>query len=389
MKIALAIERMDTSRGGREMSTAQIAWALARRGHAVTILCQSGEVDPKQGVTLRALSPRGLTRTGRLANFVADVQKASVGRAFDIVHAMLPIPLADVYQPRGGTVPAQMEASLRRRQGLSRWSALATAPFNVHRNLMARLENQVMTDPRVLCLGVSEMVAREFNRYYGRTENVRTIYNAVDIPATTEADRARHRQELRQQIGAGPDETVFVTIATNFALKGVAELIDAFADWQKGDDGKNVKARLVMIGQGDAAKYKRQVEDRGVGRSVAFVPPARDVFPWYWASDACILLSWYDPCSRVVLEACRSGVPCVTTAFNGAGEVLAGGAGIVVSSPRDRGGIAKALGDLADPARHARRVEACGLLADKLSMDRHVDELLAAYETVIVRRGIR
>ena len=38
MKIALVIERMDPQRGGREVSTAQVAVALSRRGHEVTVL---------------------------------------------------------------------------------------------------------------------------------------------------------------------------------------------------------------------------------------------------------------------------------------------------------------------------------------------------------------
>jgi len=42
MKIALIIERMEPSRGGRETSTAQIAQRLAELGHSVTVLCQQG-----------------------------------------------------------------------------------------------------------------------------------------------------------------------------------------------------------------------------------------------------------------------------------------------------------------------------------------------------------
>ena len=119
MNVALVIERMDCSRGGRETSTAQIAACLARRGVRVTILCQSGSWRA-EGVAVCELGRRGLTRRGRLRGFVADVQREIAGGEFDIVHAMLPVPGANVYQLRGGTIPAQRAASRRRRSAVLR-----------------------------------------------------------------------------------------------------------------------------------------------------------------------------------------------------------------------------------------------------------------------------
>jgi glycosyltransferase involved in cell wall biosynthesis len=81
----------------------------------------------------------------------------------------------------------------------------------------------------------------------------------------------------------------------------------------------------------------------------------------------------------VVLEATRWGVPSITTAYNGAAEVMADGAGIVVPSPRDLPAIVAAMDELADPARRAACADVCRRKADDLSMDRHVDQLLAAY----------
>lgn len=387
MKIALVIERMDVSRGGRERSTAQVAVALAARGHEVTVLCQQGLPFAEPGITVEALGRRGFTQTHRLWNFVRDVRRSVSGGRFDIVHAMLPIPFVDIYQPRGGTVEAQVKSSWQRRRGFMRLAALLVEPMNYRRRLTAWLEKRVMADTSILCLGVSDMITREFSEYYGRTENVRTVYNAVDVPKVSDVQRATWRGELRAKIGATNEDTVFVTIAGNYTLKGVEELINAYADWRASDAG--AKAFLVVIGQGQAPRFTALADSRNVGSSVVFLPHTPEVFPWYSAADACVLLSWYDPCSRVILEACRWGLPCVTTQANGAGEILADGAGFVVSSPRDRAGIALAMADLADPARRAKRVEACAQLADKLSIERHVNELLAAYESVISRRGTR
>ena len=243
---------------------------------------------------------------------------------------------------------------------------------------MGDLERQVVCDARTLCLAVSQMVADELDRHYGRRDGVRVIYNAVDVPDIDAETRAHWRQELRYRLGIGRGDTLFVTVAGNFRLKGVTETIVAFAEWVRGARSRR-DARLVIVGGDWTESYQRFAGLRQVGGQVAFVPWTDEVFRWYSAADACVLLSWYDPCSRVVLEAVRWGVPAVTTRYNGASEVLQDGAGVVVDSPKDRAGVVAAMDVLADPDRRLRAIEACRAAADNLGIERHVDELLEAY----------
>ena len=133
MKIALVIERMDVHRGGCETSTAQIAEALAARGHEVSIICRSGSWR-SAGVELRELGRRGLLRVEHLRNFVADVAEEIARVQHDVVHAMLPVPSADVYQPRGGTVPGQRQADRRRRSAPANLAAKLAEPLNLNLN---------------------------------------------------------------------------------------------------------------------------------------------------------------------------------------------------------------------------------------------------------------
>jgi glycosyltransferase involved in cell wall biosynthesis len=380
MNVALIIETMDPTRGGREASTAQIAAGLAARGHAVTVLCQRGQLDV-DGVTVRALGRRGLSRRGRLSNFVEDVHAALEAGDFDISHAMLPIPGADVYQPRGGTVPAQTATSRRRRSIITRPLVEAGYMLNLHRQAMGRLEAVVARDRGTWCLANSDMVAREFQTHYGRAENVRVVYNGVDLPEIDPEQWADWRQQKRQRFGARSDDLVFLTVATNFPLKGVDRTIRSFAKWihRRKDDRA---AHLLVAGDDDVEGYRRLAGLNGVGRLTNFVGKTDDIFPWYASADACILLSWYDACSRVVLEATRLGLPSLTTTLNGAAEVLGDGAGIVVETPDDFRGILAGLDDLADDASRARRAEACRTIADRLSMDRHVEELLGVYREI-------
>ncbi|MHC4561354.1 MAG: glycosyltransferase family 4 protein [Planctomycetota bacterium] len=383
MKVALIIERMDLARGGRETSTAQIATGLAGRGCDVTILCQQGPWE-HEGVTIRPLGCKGLTRRTKLKNFVAVVAEKLAGGEFDIAHGMLPIPGINVYQPRGGTIPAQRLASLRRRDLIGRALSTVGEQFNGRRRDIALLERRVVLNSDAACLAVSDMIAQEFADFYGRTHDVHTIFNGVTLPEIAPDDWAHWRQEVRYRLGAKADDPVFITAATNFPLKGVRELLLAYSHWAQ-TSGHGRRSKLIVVGRDEPEGYRRMAGLRGMGGQVSFEPWTDDLLKLYAAADAVILLSWYDPCSRVVLEATRLGIPSVTTAFNGAGEILGSGAGIVVASPRDKRAIIDAMEDLADPARRAERVAACGQVADRLSMDRHVDELLAVYETVAAR----
>ena len=121
MRIAFAIERLDPSRGGRERSTLEIARTLQCQGNEITVLCQESAVDDSS-IRIRRLGPVSGSRVKRLRGFIADVQQVIRAKQFEIVHAMLPVPQADIYQIRSGTFPELRAAALRRRSRPSRTS---------------------------------------------------------------------------------------------------------------------------------------------------------------------------------------------------------------------------------------------------------------------------
>jgi len=385
MRIALVIERMDCHRGGRETSTAEVAAELLRRGHAVTVLCQQGSWH-HEGVDVRALGRRGLSRRATLRAFTADVAREIAGGAFDVVHTMLPLPGADVYQLRGGTVPGQRAASLRRRSGLGAMAARLAGPLNRHREAMAELERDVVADESIALLPVSELVADELAEAYGRRANVHVVPNGVSLPDVSDEQRAEWRRAGRIRLDVGPSDVVFMTVATNFELKGVRQAIRAFARWRQAV-GQAAAGRLVVVGRDPVQvdSYQRAATLGRVAGWVHFEPPTDDIFRLYAVADVCVLLSWYDPCSRVVLEATRWKIPSITTAFNGASELLAG-AGHVVATPNDLRGIAEAMVALTDASVRQACQAACEAVADDLSMARHVDRLIEIYESVRRRR---
>ncbi len=369
MRIALILEHVDPRRGGRETSTAQIAAQLAHRGQDVTVLCQTAGA-PLPGVTVRSLGRPGRSRTDRLRRFVRNVQRVLRDEVFDVSHAMLPIPGATIYQPRGGT-PAGNRAAKRRMAG--RWGALTTMlsySFNPHRRLLGRLERD--TAAATLLLPNSDMVAREITQYLGPHVRQKVVWNGVDVPDVSDEQKRRQRRQRRAALGLGEDETVFLTVARHWRLKGVDCAIRALARCVASD-------HLLILGRSKPGRYAHLARRLGVGRRVHFLAPTDDVFAWYSAADACLLLSWYDACSRVVLEALRWGLPAITTRSNGAADLLTSGAGVVVPRPDNLDAVVHAMRRLADADQRRRCRTECETLADFLSLRRHVDELLAVY----------
>jgi UDP-glucose:(heptosyl)LPS alpha-1,3-glucosyltransferase len=377
VKITLVIERMDAWRGGREVSTAQMAEEISCRGHDVTILCESGSYASPT-VALAPVGCAGRSRAVRLVSFLARANLWLRRHPCDRVHALLPFPGADVYQLRGGTVPGQLAASLRRRTGLHRRIAALFAPLNVKRRRLHSLERQVTAAQRTLCLPVSRMVAAELAHYYGRREGVQVVYNGVQPPSADASQRAEWRGDVRRSLGIAPDDLMVFTAGKNFALKGVREAITALSAWLHGR-GRKARPILVAVGNAHTRRYEQHAAAQGVGDRVRFLPPTPEVSRLYAAADVCVLLSWYDPCSRVILEAIQWGLPTITTTFNGAAEVLVGGAGLVVHSPLDTSAVVRALEELSDAGRRTQCRRHAEAIAGGLSMRRHVEELLNVY----------
>ena len=403
MRIALIIEQFDPARGGREASAAQIADEFARRGHNVTVICQqAGKAVPaaphagmqEKELELVQLGRRGWSRASILRHFVQDMHRLLRQRRadFDITHAMLPLPFVDIYQPRGGSVPNLIDAGLRRSGCCRRLIGRLLAALNRRRVLSGILERQVAAARDVWIIPGSRLVAEEFRRCYGRTDNVRVVFNAADVPPPDLPERPVWRAELRAELGVPEEATLLLSVAQNFQLKGVPELLEMLAAWRgrvrSGGPGEaeppGADIRLLIVGGlSGQRRYFRRAHALGLADAVAFRPATREIFRCYAAADAVVLLSWQDACSRVVLEATRWGIPSLTTRLNGACEVLQDGGGIVVDSPRDEPGILAGFARLADPAIRAPMSQACRAKFDFLSITRHVDELQQLYREVM------
>ena len=360
MKIALVILHAHPARGGAERYTVDLAAALSRRGHAVSLLASSSAA-PVAGVANITIKAAGLTRAGRYRRFLTELDAHLSAKPYDIVHAMLPVNRCDIYHPHAGIAAAADR----------RWNI----HLNPRRRRMAAVERALlMGDRPPITIALSEYVKRSIRQHYPMPdERLMTLFNAVDL----------HR--FVPVLHEGRDWISALIIAQDFERKGVIHAIDAneVLHEQPGDP----KLRIAVVGRANINDWRHIADGFKGGENVRFVGPVEDTRPFYADADFFVLPTKHDPCSLVVLEALAMGLPVISTVNNGATQIMVDGVhGYVLKDPTDIDALADAMRTLLDPERRRAMSEACLALRPKLSYEHHLDELMKIYERAIARR---
>ena len=106
-------------------------------------------------------------------------------------------------------------------------------------------------------------------------------------------------------------------------------------------------------------------------------------FPIFAAADVCVLPTWYDPCSLFTLESWASGLPVITTPYNGASELMTPGLhGYTVETPPTTAGLAEKMALMLDDASREKMNAASRKLALEHSFERQARQFIALYEEI-------
>ncbi|MCK4341143.1 MAG: glycosyltransferase family 4 protein [Phycisphaerae bacterium] len=386
MKVAIVQEHVDTRRGGAETSTVEMARHLALLGLDISIICRGEKPAPfvDQNVTFLPVVVKGVSRAARTYRFVQGVHRLCRDERFDIVHAVTPCLSANVYQPRGGTYAETIRRSLALAPPLLRPLKWLGRRFNIRQRFLFRLEQLLLGkhQDRVYVAAVSDYVRRQVVAIRGfPPERVRVVFNGVDIAPLTAEERSQLRTAVRAEHGLDEQSPLVLLVAHNFKLKGLAELLRATA--YSSSTGAGLSWIVIVAGRDSPRPYQRLARRLGIESSVRFVGTETPVRSWYAAADALAHPTWYDPCSRVVLEALSVGLPVVTTRYNGAAEVIEPGRhGVVLAELGDVAGLAAGIENaLQSTLREACQADA-PRLHEQLAMARHARELKSLYEDV-------
>ena len=387
MKIALNVKSFDPLHGGGERYIVNLARALVEHGHEVHVFTlRQGPEEP--GVHQHVVPVPAFPKVLRDWRFTQCSRQALDGQDFDLVYGTGKSPWVDVYRPGGG-----MHKAYVRQDALSAATVLGKASRWLKRVLSPKewinlhLERVTMRSPRLRRLIVnSDMVKEHVTRYYPDfpRERVLVLYNGVDVRRFTPALRDEHRSGTRNALGISDDEVVILLVANNFRLKGVAQLLQALA----GLKGQGVSGfRGLVVGKGRIRRARRLARRLGVEERVVFAGGRRDMPALYGAADLLVHPTFYDPCANVTLEALATGLPVVTTRFNGVSYLITEGEdGFVLDSPDQIDRLAQCLSRLMDEALRTSMGRNARSLAEKHGMDGYYQRIVRVFEDVVAER---
>ena len=365
-RLGLATDLFSSHAGGQEQYVAEIVRALTERGWEIDLLACRAEPhsDLPRGATLhRSAWPRMLAARGlalAIARYRRDHSRCPV-------LATRPIPGATHCQLHTGVYAeafaAERDSFSSRLRRAGYWPALRVNPRRQRllrdeaRVLSARGGASIMTFSR----RSSDDVCRRFGLNANR---MRVIPLGVDRRHFHPDGRIEAPRAVTQLLFAGH----------NFELKGLTSALIALAKVR----AKGLDARLVVAGNGRITTARRRARRLGVNAAVDF---AGSVSPHqmpqlYRSSHLLVHPTFYDPFSRVVIEALACGTPVVTTTGCGAGEHLTPGReGFLVSHARDVDAIAEAIVACLDPRRWESFSRGAAALGAQFDFVKHVDEL--------------
>ena len=391
MKVAIIIERYDISLGGAEWLVFELASALSQLGLDVDILASQGD---SSAANVRILCRAGHSKHISLASFAKLISHYLCRNHYDIIHSLIPLTFADVYQPPGGSLAEAIirnAASYRNKLVFS--YKQATAFTNWRRTGMLWAEKKLCRDPNgPIIAALSNYVKDQFiNHYNLQSERIALVPNGVKVDNEVDAEIAEKlkRQIFQQLAIESPANPVFFLFgANNFRLKGLEVLTEAMTLLEKSQMPRT--PYLIVAGSGKINKFRSLAEKMNLDKRIVFLGHLPNIQNAMSISDVAVLPTFYDPCSRYILEALAACKPVITTKFNGASDFFVNNRhGKVIDTPVNIDALAEAIRyfTVTKNIENASQAIIEDNLKENISIGRAAGQLIDVFESILQRKG--
>ncbi|RPI46035.1 MAG: glycosyltransferase [Betaproteobacteria bacterium] len=239
-------------------------------------------------------------------------------------------PDCDIYRAGDGV----HKLNVRRRFGGSpRWM------LNPWHWIAPRLERKCLESARAIIANSNLVKSLLSQTYPHLMQKIVTIYNGFD-PAVFHPSQ-QTRAALRRELVLPAEGTMLLLSGSGFVRKGLHHCIELLARLRR-EPGYH-DAHLVVIGKGDAKPFQAKMKSSNVVDCIRFVGAVDDPQRYYQAADFLVLPTRHDPFSNACLEALACGCPVLTSAENGAAEIVTPATGFVFEGRYDDAEFAAAL----------------------------------------------
>jgi UDP-glucose:(heptosyl)LPS alpha-1,3-glucosyltransferase len=360
MKIGLAIYHFNPKKGGAERYAYDLSTMLSKRGHDVFVFCADGvEVS---GVTLVRLDTTPFPRWLRSLSFALNHKKQIRRFGLDVVLGFGNTLELDVYQSHGGIQNVWMEREIASYDNpCERQLKAFLLKSSMNQRAQQWIAEYPMKKHRYRCIvAISDMIKRQMMDYYNISENnVDVVYNGVDIH--------RFRPSLIEP--EGPLKILFS--AGNFRLKGLSPLLSALGELRR----ETKLFQLLVMGRGRKERYKALMEKLNIQNHVTFLGERANPETVYQEAHILAHPTFYDACSLTTMEAMASGLPTITTKWNGASALISADEGYVIDEPRNAAALCDAIRELFNEDKRQRMGKAARLKMEKYTMEKNMEQI--------------
>ena len=322
MRIAI-VRREYGGFGGAELYTERLIRELQQCGHIVELLSSAKACPLPEGAEFVELkTPKGLA--SKIRAFSDAVQSWRASNPRDCVFSLERISGCDVLRAGDGMHSAWLD---KRRDYSPWWKKFFIGRGAFHKEML-RLEKDAFDPKKTRRIIVnSEMVKRDIlSRTHFRPESIHLVRNGIDV---SRFKKCKGREALRSQLEASENDCVLLFIGSGGERKGLSFVIDAL---------RMIGSNYKLIVAGKVERVKR------CPPNVYFFGPVIEPGVLYAAADLMVFPPIYEPSSNVVYESLVAGLPVITSAENGAHEIITEGEnGITVLNPSDVEQLAAAI----------------------------------------------
>ncbi len=338
--------------GGQEIRILDEAVGISRRGHSVTLAA------PREAPIFEAALKRGLDAVP------LTIARKSPGGFFALRRWLQahPVEVINTHSSTDSWLAALACATLAAAPAIVRTRHISAAiPTNLPTRWLYRTATQhVVTTGENLRL----RLIRDNGLAPERTTSIPTGIDAARfVPGPRDA--------ARRLTGLPPDRPLVGIVATLRSWKGHRYLIEALSQLPQ-DVG------LVIVGDGPQRRnIESKVRELGVGDRVWLAGNQDQVLPWLQSLDVFALPSYANEgVPQALMQAMLCGLPCVTTACGGIGEIARDGTTAILVRTEDaddlRRGLEKAFGsaELRERLGTAARLYCAANLSVETMLDR-------------------
>lgn len=360
MKIGIAIYNFNPKKGGAERYAFDLSTMLLKRGHEVYVICRNAvEVE---GINTVKVKTTDFPRWLKTLFFALKHRTAIKTLGLDVVLGFGNTLELDVYQSHGGVQRIWMEREIESYDNPSERNLKAfLLRTSIHQKIQEWIAEYPVRNKRFYrIVAISDMVKRHMKEHFNLSgDSIDVVYNGVDT------DRFRPRDTK-------PNDRIRILFSGgNFRLKGLSPLIMATARLAK--QGKAFQ--LMVMGRGRKRRYSRMIQELGISGLVNFMGETSSPEIAYREAHFLAHPTFYDACSLTTMEAMASGLPTITTRWNGASALISKDEGFVIDEPRDIEGLYMAMAELFNREKRETMGKNARLKLESFTMEKNVEEM--------------